>query len=199
MINKKLSSSVCKLFPCRGIWVGSMQILCGVWSNLSSRERRSWPVGLPNWWVWRMRDIPRWIPDDRVDRHGNDPRRMRDRSLMAESIGMVKWWIPDDRVDRHGRDPMGQEDAWRIPKDGVNWHSHDPMGQEDAWWIPDNRVDRHGHNLMGRICWRPLDTWWPSGRSVLYIRMVSRKVPDDTFGDQILFWWAHDTFGNRRL
>ena len=116
-------------------------------------------------------------------------KRMRDGSLIIESIGMVMiWWVkgmcdilrrtPDDGVDRHYHDLMGQEDAWRIPNDGVDWHGHDPMG---------------------RICWRPLDTWWPSGRSVLYIRMVSGKVPDDIFGDQILFWWAHDTFGNRRL
>ena len=70
-INRKLSSLVCKLFPYRDIWVGSMQILCGVWSNLSSREGRSWPVGLPNRWVMRMCDIPWRIPNDGVDRHGN--------------------------------------------------------------------------------------------------------------------------------
>ena len=56
-----------------------------------------------------MSDIPRRIPDDRVDRHGNDPKGQEDA-----------WRIPDDGVNQHGHDPMGQEDAWWIPDDEVD-------------------------------------------------------------------------------
>ena len=99
-------------------------------------------------------------------------KTMHDGSLMTKSISivMIRWVrrmhdiprrIPDDRVDWHRNNPMGQEDAWWIPNDEVDRHGHNLMGQEDAWQMPNNRVDRHG-----RVC-----------------HMMSRKVPDNAFGD----------------
>ena len=103
-------------------------------------------------------------------------KRMHDRSLMTKSISIVMiWWvrrmhdipqrIPNDRVDWHRNNPIGQEDAWQILDDKVDRHGHNLMGQEDAWQIPDDEVNRHGG-----VC-----------------RMMSKKVPNDAFGNQRLF------------
>lgn len=71
-----------------------------------------------------MCDIPWRIPDDGVDRHGNNLMGPKDA-----------WQIPNDEVDRHGHNPMGQEDAWQIPNDRVDRHGHDLMGEyaDDAF------------------------------------------------------------------
>ena len=103
-------------------------------------------------------------------------KRMHEGSLMTKSINivMIRWVrrmhdipqrIPNDRVDWHRNNPIGQEDAWQILDDKVDRHGHNLMGQEDAWQIPDDGVNRHG----GVCC------------------MMSKKVPNDAFGNQRLF------------